>query len=130
MRAAQTGLAHFLPLIDWSRLRRRNLNAELRSSRPELALFGCGDEEQAIAWLLRTDSLGPDGALRHDAEPLAAALAIPGLRPGGYRVTLWDTCRGVATRTTTVQHDGGDLLCIPAVSVATDLAVAVQRCGA
>jgi mannan endo-1,4-beta-mannosidase len=57
MHAAQQGLGRFLPLIDWTRFRRRNLNAEARCS-AGFAVFACGDEHQALAWLLRTDSIG------------------------------------------------------------------------
>lgn len=127
MRSAQGALARFLPLIDWRTLRRRNLNAELRSDSPALALFGSGDEGQAVAWLLRTDSLGPEGALRPDAEPVRTTLAIPGLRPGCHRVTTWDTCTGTAVSTSTVEHSGGDWLHLSLPPITTDLAVAVQR---
>ena len=58
MRAAQGALARFLPLIDWQRFRRRNLNDEVGSTTGDLALFACGDEDQALAWLLRKDSIG------------------------------------------------------------------------
>jgi mannan endo-1,4-beta-mannosidase len=128
MRSAQGTLARFLPLIDWGRLRRRNLNEELRCSSPALASFGCGDEDQAVAWLLRTDTIRRDGTLRREADPLMTSLSVPGLRPGSYRLTLWDTCRGAALHTTTVRHEGPDALCLPALPVATDLAVALRHC--
>jgi len=126
MRAAQGALARFLPLIDWQRFARRNLNADLRSSSEDLALFGCGDDQQAVAWLLRTDSLGADGTLRCDAEPLYTSLAVPGLRRGSYRVTTWDTCRGAPMTERTVKHEGGDVLCLALPPIRRDLAVAVS----
>jgi mannan endo-1,4-beta-mannosidase len=126
MRSAQAALARFLPLIDWRRLRRRNLNQELRSDSPHLALFGCGDTEQAVAWLLRTDSLQVDGALRRHAKPLTTVLAVPGLRPGSYCVTLWDTYSGAAICTMQVRHISGAWLRLH-LPIITDLAVAVQR---
>jgi mannan endo-1,4-beta-mannosidase len=82
MRAAQQAMAAFLPLVDWTRLRRRNLGAALvvrdaatgralrlvapHETTPErrpprvrlagcaAAAFGCGDAAQAIVYLLRT----------------------------------------------------------------------------
>ena len=128
MRAAQNALARFLPLIDWHRFRRRNLNDEVGSTRGGLALFACGDEDQALAWLLRKDSIGPDGRLRRDAAPVDATLSLPGLRAGNYRVTAWDTCLGNATSVTTLRHQGQGNLCIPLPPIATDLALAIRRC--
>jgi mannan endo-1,4-beta-mannosidase len=128
MRLAQSALAQFLPLIDWQRFRRRNLNDELGSTDPDLALFGCGDEDQAVVWLLRTDSLASDGRLGQDVEPLRPSLTIPGLRPGAYRVITWSTSHATATNVALLQHVGGDSLCIPLFPIVTDLAVAVQRC--
>lgn len=128
MRAAQAALARFLPLIDWQHYRRRNLNEELRSTHGDLALFGSGDEDQAIVWLLRKDTLGPDGRLRRDATPLHTALSLPGLRAGDYRITAWDTRQGAATNVTTQRHQGGANLCIALPPIAADLAFAVRRC--
>ena len=45
MRRAQKGLADFLPLIDWPRFRRRNLNSEVVSLHRNLAAFACGDDD-------------------------------------------------------------------------------------
>src|SRR5579875_692920 len=53
MRRAQASLSGFLPLIDWLRFNRVNLNAEIRASGPGVAVFGCGDADQAVVWLLR-----------------------------------------------------------------------------
>lgn len=129
MRLAQAALADFLPLIDWRRFRRRNLNEELGCTHPGLTLFGSGDDGQAVAWLLRTDSLQPDGRLRQDVEPLLTSLTIPGLRPGAYRVTTWDTRIGRAASSTSLQHIAGRAFCTSLPPIATDMAVAVQRCS-
>jgi hypothetical protein len=127
MRTAQSGLVRFLPLIDWQRFRRRNLNEEISGTHCHLALFGSGDEEQAIAWLLRTDSLAPDGRVRQDVEPVLTSITIPSLRPGTYRITTWDTFQGLATNVTSLQHIGDDPFCTPLPPILTDMAVAVQR---
>ena len=88
MRRAQRALAGFLPLVDWTRLRRGGLAGRLAVDAPQLAAFGCGDGEQAVLWLLRADSIGPDGMLRADAAPLSVQIELRGLRPGGYAVTF------------------------------------------
>lgn len=127
MRSAQAALARFLPLIDWARFDRRNLNEELHSSSPELALFGCGDEQQAIAWLLRTGTLAAGGTIDRTAEPVQATLAVPCLRPGNYWVTAWDTCAGAPISFATIEYVGGDRLCLSLPPFVADLAVAIRR---
>ncbi|HEV2130018.1 MAG TPA: hypothetical protein VGR27_02890 [Longimicrobiaceae bacterium] len=127
MRAAQRALACFTPLIDWPRFRRRNLNEELRISQPSVAGFACGDEAQAVVWLLRRDTLGRDGRLRHDAEPLSCSVRIPGLGAGCYRVTAWDTVAGTATARCEHAHSGEGVLELHPPPVVTDLALAIQR---
>ena len=128
MRAARATLARFLPLIDWQRYRRHNLTDELRSTHGDPALFGSGDEDQAIVWLLRKDTLGPEGRLRQDATPLNTTLSLPGLGAGDYRITAWDTRLGTATSVTTQRHQGLANLYIPLPPIVTDLALAVRRC--
>jgi mannan endo-1,4-beta-mannosidase len=105
MRRAQKGMADFLPLIDWAGFRRRNLNDELKVT--YFHSFGCGDERQAIVWLLRRSSLAEDGRLRIDAEPVSASVAIPGLYDGNYRIRGWDTARGAIVEDTQARSSGG-----------------------
>src|SRR5438874_765832 len=57
MRQAQKALAGFLLLIDWTRFQRRNLNGSVAVDSDRVAVFACGDAEQALLWLLRTDPL-------------------------------------------------------------------------
>lgn len=64
MREAQRALSGFLPLIDWTRFHRRNLNQEIAVDVPQVAAFGCGDARQAVVWLLRQRPLD---ARRHGA---------------------------------------------------------------
>jgi mannan endo-1,4-beta-mannosidase len=129
MRAAQGALARFLPLIDWQRFRRRNLNAELQSRAGGFALFGCGDEEQAVAWLLRTDNIGSDGRVRRTAAPVQTTLTIPGLRPGCYRITAWDTDAGEVVTAADILRSADGLLHAPVHDVTTDMALAIRRQG-
>ncbi|HEX2543067.1 MAG TPA: hypothetical protein VHM00_18545 [Caldimonas sp.] len=127
MHRAQHALSRFLPLIDWPRLHRRNLNDEARA--PEgFAVFACGDARQAIAWLLRDDCIGPDGRLRTDVAPRPARITVPGLLPGRYRWTAFDTRAGLPTESHAFVHHGGELA-LACADVATDLAIAITPEG-
>jgi hypothetical protein len=127
MREAQKTMADFLPLIDWSRFRRRNLRHEVEIRGRGCVGFACGDEAQAVAWLLRVDRLDRQGRVRRDAEPVEAGLAIPGLGPGRYRVTPWDTVEGRCVGCFEVEHVGEGMLSVGLPPVRTDLAVAIRR---
>jgi len=127
MRRAQKAATGFLGLIDWPRFRRRNLNHEIQLGTPGVTVCGCGDESQAVAWLLRTDSLAPDGRVRTDAEPLVTRVGVPGLQPGRYSVVSWDTRAGAEHSRAEVAVTGDAGLWIENVSVATDLALAIRR---
>jgi mannan endo-1,4-beta-mannosidase len=126
MRKAQAGLAAFLPLIDWSRFRRCNLNEEVRVSMPEVACCASGDEDQAIVWLVRKDTIGGDGLLRRDAPPITPHVLIPGLRAGRYRVSAWDTLTGSGRGSFDVVGGDGPLA-FWTPPFATDLALAIGR---
>jgi hypothetical protein len=125
MRAAQRSLAAFLPLIDWARFRRRNLNHEVRLSTPAFACFACGDAEQAVVWLLRLDCTAKTtGRLRKRIPPLPVQLTVPGLAPGSYTVHLWDTVAGQEIGLLSAQaFDEQLVLDLPAVRA--DLALAI-----
>ncbi len=125
MRIAQRGLAGFLPLIDWPRFRRRNLNDELRVSLPTVESFGCGDDAQAVVWLLRGDTIGADGRLRRDAAPIRPEVVIPGLAPGRYLATTWDTETGATVDSWEADAAADGLTLKP--TLVTDVAIAVRR---
>jgi hypothetical protein len=127
MRAAQQSLASFAELIDWARFRRRNLNQEMQLSTPAFAGFACGDGEQAIAWLLRQDSLKKRGGtmLQH-VKPLPVQISLPGLQDGSYRVHLWNTLTGQSTGQLLLQAAAGHLV-IDLPEVRTDIALAIVR---
>ena len=126
MRAAQRALAQFLPLIDWTSFRRRNLSAELRCDDPGVAVVGCGDERQALAWLVRTDMLARDGTVVPNEAAAPAVLSIPGLADGTYRVVGYDTRAGtVLCRSTATVADG--MLRASLDPIRSDMAVAVRR---
>lgn len=127
MRAAQSALGAFLPLIDWANFRRRNLSAELGVSDDKVAAFGCGDAAQALVWLLRTDCIGRDGMLRRDALPIDVRLTVPGLAEGRYGITTFDTRAGRSTGETAAVVQAGGPLAIDLPPIATDMAVAIRR---
>ncbi len=120
MRRAQRGLAGFLPLIDWTQFQRVILNAALVASDPDVTCFGCGDAHQVVLWLLRTRPLRADGRV-DPGRSGPVSVSIPGLAPGAYRATLWDTVAGGAAGT--LDLAAGHVLTIP--SMGPDLAIAV-----
>jgi len=127
MRVAQRSLAGFLPLIDWARFRRRNLNEEVGTSAPGVAVFACGNESQAVIWCLRTKTLASDGRVRRDAPPLALRLSLPGLQAGRFSVSAWDTEAGLLRNQRSVNADASSLTDIVVPPFVTDVALAIQR---
>jgi mannan endo-1,4-beta-mannosidase len=125
MRDAQRGLANFLPLIDWRRFHRRNCSGELQPGDPAVAAFGCRDEDQAVLWLLRKDSVSRDGTIDLSRSPLATSLTIPGLA-GQFSLTLFDTRRGEIIDRREVASTGGSL-CLDDLQLASDLAISLVR---
>lgn len=127
MRRAQQALIGFLPLIDWPRFRRKCLNSTIEVSHRRVACFGCGDEAQAVVWLLRKDSIGQDGMLHPDAEPISPTIRVPGLGSDRYCVTVWNTLEGRSCVEFEVEKGGEPLLRLQLPPFATDVAVAIQR---
>jgi mannan endo-1,4-beta-mannosidase len=127
MRKAQHALAGFLPLIDWSCFRRRCLNAEIGVSEEAVTCFGCGNEAQAVIWLLRRDTIGEDGMMHPGAEPVSPSIAVPGLSPGRYSVTVWNTLEGRAYATFEVAKGAEPVLHLQVPPFATDVALAIRR---
>jgi hypothetical protein len=126
MRRAQKALADFLPLVDWPRFRRRNLNEEMRIEGGAALACACGDADQAVVWLARTDTVRRDRTLRRDAPPVRVDLRVPGLAPGAFQVVVWDTARGVELARRTESADDAGLE-IRGVELTTDLALAIRR---
>ena len=125
MREAQRALADFLPLIDWTRFRRRNLTPELRCEDPGVAAVGCGDDRQALAWLVRTDGVANDGTLRPHEEADATILHVPGLADGSYTTVIYDTRSGSILSRGHAESVSG-ALAVRIDPVRLDLAVAVR----
>jgi hypothetical protein len=91
---------------------------------PGVVCCACADAAQALIWLVRTDTIRRDGTLDPNAPSRLVRLAVPGLDPGRYEISGFDTRSGQVVFTRSAQPDpGGDLLID--TSVATDLALAV-----
>lgn len=127
MRRAQRSLAGFLPLIDWTRFRRRNLSAEMGPVPRGMAVFACGDTDQAVIWCLRTNPRARDGRLRRDVPPLTIRLALPGLGTGRYGLMAWDTAAGLVRETQTIEANASGATQIAVPPFVTDVALAVRR---
>lgn len=125
MRLAQQGLASFIPLIKWTTFKRQNLNEEIQVSCNGMEIFGCGDKEQAIVWLLRTGSI-KKGMVKRNTPPLFFSLSIPFLEPGCYQITHWDTLLGKGIKEEVIRHQDF-VVTIPLLQLHADLALAVRR---
>jgi mannan endo-1,4-beta-mannosidase len=124
MHRAQSAMAAFLPLIDWTRFRPRNLNDEVRA--PGFHVFACADDRQMLVWLLTRRGMDGRGMMPEDVARCAARLTLPLAAPGAWRVTLFDTVDGarIGERTMTVENGTMDL---PIADVGGDIAIAAAR---
>ena len=102
MRRAQHAMALFLSEIHW--LRFSSLNASDTLSimdadgrlvlQKQVARFACASHDQAVVYLLRRDTLLPDGRLDPSASPLVVSVRVPSLREGRAAIVVWDTITG------------------------------------
>jgi mannan endo-1,4-beta-mannosidase len=129
MRRAQKNLADFVGLIGWTSFRRVNLNEEVRVSVPRACVFGCGDGAQALVWLLRRDTLSKAGTLDRKASPIAPQVTVPGLAPGRYRITAWDTLKGTLGEPFAAEATDRTGLTFQAPPFTADLAFAITPSG-
>ncbi len=125
MHAAQASLAAFCEGIDWKRFWSVNVSDRLAVDRIGVVPFGCASDAQAVVWLLRDDRIGADGRLDRAAAPVEAAITIPGLSAGAYRVAPWNTKRGTPEAAFIQEAAAGELTV--RVNLRTDLALAVRR---
>jgi hypothetical protein len=125
MRQAQRSLAAFLPLIDWTRFRRRNLHGAVTVNGAPVIAFGCGDDSQVVLWLLRTAPIGQDGRIDR-AQPTTVTVSVPALAPGEYRIVYWDTETGRNLGEDRQHHTGARPLTFRPPSIFADLAIAIR----
>ncbi|HYP08388.1 MAG TPA: hypothetical protein VER03_19295, partial [Bryobacteraceae bacterium] len=126
MRQAQKVLADFLAYVDWTRFRRRSLTGKLTVVPAGIECFGCADPAQAIVYLLRRDTLQRNGMLNRSAPPVQVNLRIPGLEPGAYRITAWDTVSGFREQFDLPQFSG-ETMSVDVPPFVADVALAIVR---
>jgi mannan endo-1,4-beta-mannosidase len=124
MHAAQRALARYLPLIRWSTFRRRNLTEEMRLHPDTFYGFACGDEHQAVVWLVRRQSRDRRRALDRKVAPERVGIEVPGLAAAEYRVTTWNTEAGREQDRLIVTASNGRLAF--EITAGRDLAIAIQ----
>ncbi len=117
-------MAAILPALDWARFRRRCWNGEAKAI--GFHVFACGDEDQAVVWLLRRGTVGKNGRLRVDVEPRPARLHLPCVSPGRYCLVEWDTSTGERLHTTDVDVTGGGAR-VDLLRVHADRALTLRR---
>lgn len=128
MRHAQAVMSEFARLVDWPRFASRNISDEIRPEPGGLLAYGCADDRQAVLWVIRDrESLEGEGHLPFRPLLQNAALELPGMDPGTYRVTAMDTHNGHVLADTTRVFDGRPRLDLPPFR--HDLAIAVRRAG-
>ena len=124
MRRAQRVMADSLPLLDWSHFRRRPLTGKMRAAKRSVHCFACADNSQALVYLLRSDTIAKDGTTNRDARTIVSEIRIPGLHPGAYKVTAWDTENGLSKQFD-IPHFTDDAMVIATPPFVADLALAV-----
>lgn len=127
MRQAQRALAQFLPFINWQVFNRKNWNHEITLSSSRFTAFGCGNEAQAIVWLLQTDRKGKRGMLPKGAQACSLEVTLPMAATGHYLIITWDTVSGSVVDRWTIHHQGQKKLCIPVIVNTADVAFAIVR---
>lgn len=116
MGRALHGLSRFTRLLDWRDFTPADASPDVRVATEGVDVFGCRDARQAVVWLLRGTERVEHGV----------PLALRGLRPGPYRVTLWDTAAGCSPGAleATATDEGEVRVVLPALG--RDLALAVR----
>jgi hypothetical protein len=127
MRKAQRAISGFLPLVDWARFQRTNLKSAIASASDQVACFGCGDDTQAVIWLLRKDAVSQSGTLCTSAKPVDLTVGIPGLSPGHYRVTGWNTLEGRICAAFDLEKGSDPFLQLQVPPFMADVALALTR---
>lgn len=123
MRKEQLSLSRFVEHIDWKRFDRKVLSIEV----PNFAAFACAGSDQAVAYLIRKDTIGEDGMLRKDAVPVETQLSIPGLQQGCYEITCWNTAGGEEVARVRACVKAGSTLQFATPPIATDMSFACRR---
>ena len=127
MRHAQGVMADFARRVDWGRFRSVNISEGMRATPDDLLAYGCADEDQAVAWVIRgRDAIDGEGDLPYRPLLDGATVTIPGLADGPCVATFLETHHGHVLGESTASARLGSLaLNLPPFR--HDLAIAVRR---
>lgn len=126
MQAAQRSLAGFLPLIDWSRFRPRNLNEEIGIEVPGVTSPA---DSQSSGRLVPPDGCaGPERAGASGRSPgVAGRLSLPDLQTGRYAINAWDTQAGLLRETDIAISNASAGMQVVLPPLITEVALAILR---
>ena len=126
MRTAQRSLADFLPFIDWTRFQRKNWNEELQVvNGADCALFGSGDDGQAVLWILRRGPLRR-GMLNPGAKPVTVEVRLPWCG-GSVTAHCWDTTQSAQPPASAEIRQDATGMVLVTPPFAAGLAIALKR---
>lgn len=126
MRREQKILKKFSGLVEWKTFRRKNLNQEVKISNPGFAVFSCGDDDQVILYLLRTDQMRKKQVDRK-AKPVDIEVGIPGMSTGRFKILEFNTSEGTVVNTTEKYFFEDQIIHIPLKGIISDIAVVLQK---
>ena len=125
MRRAQRALADFLPLIDWPRFRRVNLNEEVEIASAEIAASPAVTTARPFCGCCARMRAVETACCRQDAKPTSPHVRIPGSARDATRTarTHARAWRSVRRRWTAAAHG----LSIGVPPFVADVALAIRR---
>lgn len=88
MRRSQYSLSEFIKLVDWKTFSRKSLNDSITFPGGNVLHFSCGDEKQAIIWLLNREHSNSRGRQRKYSNQCTMNLSMPS---GKYKMICWNT---------------------------------------
>jgi len=114
MRKRQHSLAKFAEFIDWMNFKRYSLNHSINLNNEHLIPFTCGDEKQAIIWLVRNKLSS------HQSETFKMNFTSK----EKYAVLFFDTSSGKKIKETTIDNFHTEC---PLPSFEKDLAIYLRQ---
>ncbi|HEX8235875.1 MAG TPA: DUF5060 domain-containing protein [Abditibacteriaceae bacterium] len=109
---------------DWADVQRITLT----NYSPVLGAYGLSGSDFTAAWIYHRANVVAGAA--DQSPPVSGRVSLPGLSPGRYRVTWWDTQEGKPLQSTLVTLAGsGQALSLDTPAVSRDVALYVTRMG-
>lgn len=113
------------PGKDWLVLRRISIGNAVSA----LAARARIGKEYAAAWVYNRGNIGL-GAKEKASDPVSGTLSLPGLKPGKYRATWWDTQEGVSLKSDEFEiKNAKDAAMLATPAIARDAALYVTKAG-